>query len=90
DSSLWHPEALTLGPIGTFDRADAIGCVLTAVEWARRRASIVDINIPGPHAAIVPLLSAGFRIIEVETFCSTEDTPFVDVQRYVSSGGDLF
>jgi hypothetical protein len=36
------------------------------------------------------LLDAGFRIVEVETFCLRADEPFVDVQRYVSSGGDLF
>jgi hypothetical protein len=39
---------------------------------------------------MAPLLSAGFRIVDVETFCSTASEQFVDVQRYVSSGGDLF
>ena len=90
DDSLWHPEALTLGPIGTFAAADAVACVLAGVEWARRRAAMVSISVTGPHAAIVPLLSAGFRVVEVETFCSTATTPFVDLRRYVSSGGDLF
>jgi hypothetical protein len=37
DDLLWDPEALTLGPIGACERADAVGCVLAAVEWARRR-----------------------------------------------------
>ena len=90
DDWLWDPEALTLGPIGAFDRADAVGCVSAAVEWARRRAAIHVIRVTGPHPAIVPLLSAGFRIVGVETFCSSADTPFVDVHRYVPSGGDLF
>jgi GNAT superfamily N-acetyltransferase len=90
DDWLWDSDAVTLGPIGAFERAEAVGCVLAAVEWARRRAAIHLIRMTGPHAAILPLLSAGFRIVGVETFCSTAETPFVDVQRYVPSGGDLF
>jgi hypothetical protein len=90
DDSLWRPDALTLGPIGALERAEAVGCVLAAIEWARSRAAVLTISLTGPHAAIVPLLAAGFRVVEVETFCSTAETPFVDVQRYVSSGGDLF
>jgi hypothetical protein len=90
DGSVSHPEALTLGPIGSLERADAVGCVLAAAEWARSRAGIVGISLTGPHAAVVPLLAAGFRVVEVETFCSSSDEPVFDVQRYVSSGGDLF
>jgi GNAT superfamily N-acetyltransferase len=90
DGSVWHPETLTLGPIGSLERADAVGCVLAAVEWARHRAPMLGLSMTGPHAAIAPLLSAGFRIVEVETFCASADKPFVDIQRYVSSGGDLF
>jgi GNAT superfamily N-acetyltransferase len=76
DDSVWYP--------------DAVDCVLAAVHWARSRAQIVRISLTGPHPAIAPLLSAGLRIVEVETFCSNTSEPFVDSQRYVSSGGDLF
>ena len=90
DDSVWYPDALTLGPIGALEREHAVDCVLAAVHWARSRAQMVRISLTGPHPAIAPLLKAGFRIVEVETFCSNTSEPFVDSQRYVSSGGDLF
>jgi hypothetical protein len=90
DDSVWHPDTLTLGPIGASDRADAAACVLSAVHWGSQRAARLRISLTGPHAAMAPLLSAGFRVVEVETFCCSGTEQFVDVQRYVSSGGDLF
>jgi GNAT superfamily N-acetyltransferase len=91
DDSVWHPEALTLGPIGALEHADAEACVLAAVQWARTRSDTIRMSVTGPHPALAALLSAGFRIVEVETFCcQAAARPFVDVQRYVSSGGDLF
>ena len=90
DDLLRYPHAVTLGPIGTRERKDAVVCVLAAVRWARERAAMARISLTGPHPAAAPLLAAGFRIVEVETFCLTADKPFFDVQRYISSGGDLF
>jgi GNAT superfamily N-acetyltransferase len=90
DDSVWYPDTLTLGPIGAFEREDALDCVIAAVRWASLRAARLRINLTGPHVAIAPLLSAGFRVVDVETFCCTAAAQFVDVQRYVSSGGDLF
>ncbi len=88
--SLYHPDACTLGPIGARTPADAAACVLAAVEWARRRAAVLLISLPGPHPALAPLLDAGFHITYVETFLSTADTPFFDARCYIASGSDLF
>ena len=90
DDLLMHPDAVTLGPIGTRAREDAVACVLAAVAWAQQRAAVARISLTGPHPALAPLLEVGFRIVEVETFCATSDESLPDVQRYVSSGGDLF
>jgi GNAT superfamily N-acetyltransferase len=90
DDSVWYPEMLTLGPIGTLEREHAVDCVLAAAQWARARAQMIRISLTGPHPAMAPLLASGFRIVEVETFCSNRSQPFVDIERYVSSGADLF
>jgi GNAT superfamily N-acetyltransferase len=86
---LWHPEAVTIGPIGV-RRADvADACVLAAVDWARTRGSFFEIAVPGTHPALAPLLEGRFRIAYLETYCAT-DAGLVDPTRYVGSGGDLF
>jgi hypothetical protein len=90
DDLLAHPDAITLGPIGAHTADQAEACTYAAVDWARARAATARIAVTGPHPALGRLLAAGFRIGEVETFCSTDDAAFVDVKRYVSSGGDLF
>ena len=84
------------GRRGPFDRviawaaSPAVACVYAAVEWARPRAAVARIAVTGPHPALGSLLAAGFRFGEVETLCATDDVSFVDVRRYISSGGDLF
>jgi hypothetical protein len=90
DDLLEYPDAVSLGPIGTRAREDAAACVLAVVAWARERAAMARISVTGPHPAIGALLAAGFRIAELETFCLSSDDAFVDVQRYIPSGGDLF
>ena len=90
DDLLRHPDALTLGPIGAHTPEQAEACVHAAVEWARPRAAVARIAVTGPHPALGSLLAAGFRFGEVETFCATDEVSFVDVRRYISSGGDLF
>ncbi len=84
------PDVMTLGPIGARERGDAADCALAAVSWARRRATQARMAVVGPHPALTALLESGFRIVEVETFCLSSSEAFVDVQRYVPSGGDLF
>ncbi|GHO48355.1 GNAT family N-acetyltransferase [Ktedonospora formicarum] len=87
--TLWFPEACTLGPIGARTPADAVRCVLAAVDWARQRAAILRIDVPGPHPSLALLLKAGFRITYVETFVSNASTPFFDSQCYIASGSEL-
>ena len=86
---LSHPQTCTLGPIGTSSPEVVAACVLAAVNWALQQAEVVRIDVPGPHPCLATLLEQGFRIIYVDTFVSTANTPFFDVQRYIGSGGDL-
>jgi hypothetical protein len=71
------------------DRRPAAACVLAAMCWARARADVLLIDVPGPHPCLAPLLDAGFRIAYVETFVSTARTPFFDARCYVASGSNL-
>ncbi|MBF6590091.1 MAG: GNAT family N-acetyltransferase [Ktedonobacterales bacterium] len=89
DEALWHPDAATLGPIGARTAENAAGCVLAAVAWARERAAVLRLSLPGPHPALAALLAAHFHITYVETFRSSADTPFFDPQLYATSGAVL-
>jgi ribosomal protein S18 acetylase RimI-like enzyme len=87
---LWRPDTLRLGPIGAQNEADALACLGAAVGWARQRAPAINISVPGPHAGLVTLLEARFRISYVETFLSSSDRPFFDAGCYIPSGGTFF
>ena len=87
--TVWTPEKVVIGPIGSRSADDAVACVLAAAAWAWRQGPVLDVAVPGPHPALPPLLEAGFRIIYVETFCASGE-PAVDPRWYVGSGGDLF
>jgi GNAT superfamily N-acetyltransferase len=89
-SIIWHQEALTFGPIGARTPGDALDCALAAVRWGRERASLVRVALPGPHPALRPLLDAGFRISDFDTFVSTSREPFFDPRCYLSTGGETF
>jgi hypothetical protein len=84
------PETVTLGPIGAREAADAAACVAAAVRWASGRAAAVRVSVPGPHPSLGPLLAHGLQIHDLDLFCSTPGLRFVDVRRYLPSGGDLF
>jgi GNAT superfamily N-acetyltransferase len=88
--TIYSPQACTLGPIGARTPDDAGACVLAAVAWARPRAAVLCIDVPGPHPCLAMLLDAHFRITYVETFMSAAHTPFLDPRCYVGSGGTLF
>jgi GNAT superfamily N-acetyltransferase len=88
--TLWHPEACTIGPVGTATPDDAPGCVLAAVQWARDHAAVLRIDVPAAHPSLAPLLDAGAIITYVETFVSTARTPFFDPRCYIASGSTLF
>ena len=89
EGALWNPDAITVGPVGARRSADALDCVRAAVAFARTRAAVVRLAVPGPHPALAPLLEAGFRITYVETFVSSASTAFLDPARYAGSG-DFF
>jgi GNAT superfamily N-acetyltransferase len=88
--SLWHPNAITLGPIGAHNPEDALACTRAAVQWAQPRTDVLLITVPGPHPALAALLDAGFQITYVETFVSSSQEPFADMRCYIPSGSTLF
>ena len=88
--TVWTPEKVVIGPVGSRSTDDAAACVLAAAAWAHRLGSVLEVALPGPHPALAPLLEAGFRIHYVETFCASESASAVDPARYAGSGGDLF
>ena len=88
DGPIWHPNAATIGPVGVGEEHGA-ECLLALARWCRERASHVRLCVPGPHPALAPLLSAGFKITDVETFVSMGDR-FCDPRCYLSAGGETF
>ncbi|MBV9354911.1 MAG: GNAT family N-acetyltransferase [Chloroflexi bacterium] len=90
DDLVASPDAVTLGPIGVRDPADAVACVLAAVGWARGYGRGARISLTGPHPALAPLLDAGFQLVEREIFCLSAEAPFFDARCYLPSGSDLF
>ena len=88
--SLWHPQAITLGPIGVRSAADATLCVSAAVRWARPRAKALLIGLPAPHPALAALLDARFKITYVETFLASTEPTFFDSACYIPSSSTLF
>jgi hypothetical protein len=86
---LWRPDTLRLGPIGAANESDALACVGAAVGWAKSRAATINISVPGPHAALVALLDARFRIGYADTFMASGQ-PFFDARCYIPSGGTFF
>jgi GNAT superfamily N-acetyltransferase len=90
DESLWYPAALTIGPLGARTIEDARDCMLAAIGWAGERSDVLRLALPGPHPALAPLLEAGFRITDMDTFVCSGSGMFVDPRRYVPSGGSLF
>lgn len=89
-SSIEYPETCAIGPLGVKQPEDAVACVLAAVKWAKLRAEVLSIDVPGPHAALAPLLDCGFHIIYNETYLSSGAAPFFDARCYIASGSDLF
>ena len=85
----WRSDTVTIGPIGAGTAMEARESVRAAVQWARSRAAIIEMAVPGPHPALGTLFAAGFRITGVETYCATVPE-LIDPSRYLGSGGDLF
>jgi hypothetical protein len=66
---------------------DPVGPTCAALRRAARGGS-VDASIPGPSPVLRPLLEAGFRIEDRDTFMASEPDLF-DPARLLPSGGML-
>lgn len=86
----WYGDTVRVGPLGVHDEADAVDCLVCALNWARERGGRLSVLVPGPHPGLRTLLEAGFHIGEIETFLSSGEQPFTDGRRYIPSGGGLF
>jgi ribosomal protein S18 acetylase RimI-like enzyme len=86
---LWHPDAITVGPVGVRSPADAADAVGAAMAWASTRGPLVTIGVPGPHPSLGPLLQAGASITYVEQFLSTHE-PFADPRRYLPADSGAY
>jgi GNAT superfamily N-acetyltransferase len=67
-------ERLFIGPVmaGTVDDASVgVGAILDDV--ARTGVAAVEIAIPGPHPALVPLIRAGFRIADRDLYVASQE-----------------
>jgi len=91
------PE-VRLGPLGAAVRQDAAACVGAALRWAADAVASADrgagprtwtyrVALPAPHAALEPLLGAGFRISGMEIFCCSRDDLFCDPGAYLALAG---
>jgi GNAT superfamily N-acetyltransferase len=80
-----------LGPVGASSPGDAVHCVAAALQWIANESGLdatsYHVAIPGPHPVLIPLLRAGFRIRDVETFCCSSDDLFFDPAAYLGLSG---
>lgn len=60
------------------DRTElASDAVAASIGWAAGRGRRqVRLMVPAPHPALVPLLEAGFRIIDTDLLCASDDSLF--------------
>ncbi len=91
------PE-VRLGPLGAASRTDAVACVGAALRWAADAAAAADraagprawtyrVSLPAPHAALEPLLGAGFHLSGMEIFCCSRARLFCDPRAYLALAG---
>lgn len=88
--TFYYPDAVRIGPLGARTPAESAACVAAAVRWASERATVLRLDVPGPHPSLAPLLEAGFRITYVETLVASVPELCFDPARYLGSGGSLF
>ncbi len=81
-------DSATIGPLGS--EADAAAaCVAAALEWARARRARLRIALFGPHPALAPLLGAGLRIVDMDTYMATPASDVFDPARYVPMSAEF-
>ncbi len=84
------PDQFAVGPLGVTAAADAAACVAAALAWAQPRAQSVRLDVPSPHPAFAPLLTAGFRIVDMSMFCSSSPAPAADPTTYIPALDELY
>lgn len=90
DDWLGHRSDVTIGPAGSLDPAALTDVLVAALPAREPRPATIRIAVPGPSPALRPLLEAGFRIAELDTFLATRaPLPFAP-DSYLPSGGALF
>ncbi|ACZ41524.1 GCN5-related N-acetyltransferase [Thermobaculum terrenum ATCC BAA-798] len=72
-----------IGPIASLNSKLSKDITLSIVNFCLQQTAFktLSISVPGPHPALRPLLTAGFKIAYVETFLSSE--VFFDPQEYI-------
>jgi len=80
-----QPARMILGPIGAVTAADADACTSAIVNWSCPRTEELQIAVPAGHPSLARLIRAGFRIRDVETFCSSSAAPVFNPSTYIAS-----
>jgi GNAT superfamily N-acetyltransferase len=76
--------AAFLGPVGAPDTDGAASTSLALLRWAAAHANRMTIAVFGPNPVVPVLLTAGFRIDDVDTLMASHGG-LLDVQRYFPS-----
>jgi GNAT superfamily N-acetyltransferase len=84
---LFHPQATELLESAATTEDDAAALVLGLVaHLLDQGASRVVLQVPGPHAALAPLLKIGFLITDADMACATDADLFAAPTRYTMHG----
>jgi hypothetical protein len=84
---LAHPSATEVLESSAHDASDAEQLVLAVVGHVLAEgATMVIVQVPGPHGALRPLLDQGFAITDVDVACASEDGLLADPARHTMHG----
>lgn len=73
-----------VGPAGARSERDMTAVIMSSVRLAAERATAVHLSLLGPNLALVPLLDAGFRVVDRDTWMASR-TDLVDGATYAPS-----
>ncbi|MBA2453813.1 MAG: GNAT family N-acetyltransferase, partial [Chloroflexia bacterium] len=45
----WYGDTIRVGPLGVHEEADAVDCLIRAIDWARGQGGRLSVLVPGPH-----------------------------------------
>jgi GNAT superfamily N-acetyltransferase len=84
---VFHPEATEILESAAATEEDAADVVLGLVQHlADGGAERIELQVPGPHPALAPLLARGFEITDVDMACASERGLLADPGRYTMHG----